>query len=1282
MPVRYLALFLIVALATAVFASTARPSVSQEAPPRPHRSFEDIPQWPETAVNHNDPEIDEGILPEFTPFEWGSRVWQTFQVNRWQIAYLPYGQSYSQIIGSETGANIQPHLNRGSTQVVFSSNRDGAYEIYHMPVSGSPVTRLTFSGSNNVNPAWSPNGNKIAFESYRDGQAEIYVMNADGSGQTRLTNNSGFDGMPTWSPDGSKIAFSSYRNGSYSIYVMNVNGSGVVKRSNQPYSFNPNWSPDGSKIAYDADLDGDGFQELWVMNADGSNQRLLVNPSGQTDAWAGSWTPDGNSITYTHINFVFQQGIWYWSSADLFFYSVSGNYTYRMTYTGREWHPDWQTADITPPVTTVRPLGAQSIHYFYISWTGQDVGPARIAGYDLRYKIGADGVWQTLINNQLGEGHEYRDAIGGQTYYFQVRARDYAGNVEAWKANNIVSTTIEGQPPQTTVIPLDPLTRRPNDGNLALHWTGFDLGGSGVALYELQYRLDDGPWMSWTEQTGGPATFYNLEAGRSYGFRVRGIDHAQNQENWNATTGETSTMVYSALIRGVAQDNSGTPVQGLDLITNPAAFMSENGDANGRYTALLATLLPTYNVTWAKSGYGPLPTTTFSTAQDVDLPIVLPPADNALSNSGFESGAFAPGWLPGGSTAPTITNTTRHTGQFAALLSQGGEGFDNGRILGNSSDHLQIVVDNAQTVHAAWIYNDQLVYHHRVAGVWQPAQIITNLTYGMLQLAVDDANTAHLAWQSSAGIYYARRPANGNWSTPELVAGSGQYQPELHMGVTGSGIVHLIWQPGSNRDIFYRQRTSSGTWTAVQNISNNNINNSSFGQSMFVDSGGAVHVAWTAGLEVFYTSRPAGGSWSAPLNISQQPNMFSGYPSLAAEADGVVHAVWGCSAKLCYARRAINGVWSSPYAFVESGNLLTRLTLDEDRNLHIIYGPEYDERVIRRDTSGNWSPALELRFNGQTLRSIVDSSGLVHAVYQDANDTNAYYTRQIAGGGWTLPTLLQRDPQTDTFFLLQIALDNADQPHLLWRNAYARTYYAGPVWSTTADTILLTQPVTIPITMSAPTLSFLYQMDSAECAAVSCLKAAVDDGLATTTLWSPAASSPTWRHQALDLSAWAGQAISLTFRLEQAANAPLVWAYLDEVTLGAAHPDVWVTADFRSGWLNEQVTHTLTYGNQGGAIATGTRLTYTLPAELSFVSASQPPISTDPLVWELGDLVARSGPFNLSVVMAVGATAVPFSTLHSPVAIQPSNAELETLNNNAQSGTFIGHLVFLPMMNR
>lgn len=67
-------------------------------------------------------------------------------------------------------------------------------------------------------------------------------MNADGSGQTNLTRNPAIDGFPVWSPNGRQIAFVSDRdgNGYTEIYVMNADGS------NQTYlagGTHPAWSP-------------------------------------------------------------------------------------------------------------------------------------------------------------------------------------------------------------------------------------------------------------------------------------------------------------------------------------------------------------------------------------------------------------------------------------------------------------------------------------------------------------------------------------------------------------------------------------------------------------------------------------------------------------------------------------------------------------------------------------------------------------------------------------------------------------------------------------------------------------------------------------------------------------------------------------------------------------------------------------------------------------------------------------------------------------------------------
>ena len=50
-------------------------------------------------------------------------------------------------------------------------------------------------------------------------------MNRDGSGLTQLTTAPGDDQDPSWSPDGRRIAFKSARNGEPDIFVMNADGS-------------------------------------------------------------------------------------------------------------------------------------------------------------------------------------------------------------------------------------------------------------------------------------------------------------------------------------------------------------------------------------------------------------------------------------------------------------------------------------------------------------------------------------------------------------------------------------------------------------------------------------------------------------------------------------------------------------------------------------------------------------------------------------------------------------------------------------------------------------------------------------------------------------------------------------------------------------------------------------------------------------------------------------------------------------------------------------------------
>src|SRR5262249_46076282 len=65
----------------------------------------------------------------------------------------------------------------------------------------------------------------------------------------RLTNNNSADGDPAWSPDGSRIAFWSNRDGKNEIYVMDADGTNVKRLTNNLADDDgPRWSPDGRKI--------------------------------------------------------------------------------------------------------------------------------------------------------------------------------------------------------------------------------------------------------------------------------------------------------------------------------------------------------------------------------------------------------------------------------------------------------------------------------------------------------------------------------------------------------------------------------------------------------------------------------------------------------------------------------------------------------------------------------------------------------------------------------------------------------------------------------------------------------------------------------------------------------------------------------------------------------------------------------------------------------------------------------------------------------------------------
>ena len=67
------------------------------------------------------------------------------------------------------------------------------------------------------------------------------------------------------------------------IYTMNPDGSDVrqlTSFTDDNPAFWENWSADGTQFVFSRFPPPDGFGQLWLMNADGSNQHLLLNDPG------------------------------------------------------------------------------------------------------------------------------------------------------------------------------------------------------------------------------------------------------------------------------------------------------------------------------------------------------------------------------------------------------------------------------------------------------------------------------------------------------------------------------------------------------------------------------------------------------------------------------------------------------------------------------------------------------------------------------------------------------------------------------------------------------------------------------------------------------------------------------------------------------------------------------------------------------------------------------------------------------------------------------------------
>jgi len=132
--------------------------------------------------------------------------------------------------------------------------------------------------------------------------SELVMMNLDGSDRVQLTDNSLQEFLPHFSPDATKVIYTKYTHGGYgtpaATSVVAVTDTATLvetELTSSNYDGYPVWSPDGTRVAFLSMRAQGTSPELWVMNADGSDQHRIGHPAGTSDdeVWGDiGWSSD------------------------------------------------------------------------------------------------------------------------------------------------------------------------------------------------------------------------------------------------------------------------------------------------------------------------------------------------------------------------------------------------------------------------------------------------------------------------------------------------------------------------------------------------------------------------------------------------------------------------------------------------------------------------------------------------------------------------------------------------------------------------------------------------------------------------------------------------------------------------------------------------------------------------------------------------------------------------------------------------------------------------------
>jgi hypothetical protein len=233
----------------------------------------------------------------FSISQTGVLAYESNSSGKTQLAWVDRNGKQLSSVGQPSNY-FRPRLSPDEKQVAVDDlDAQGNRDIWIIDLARGTPTRFTFDPAVDWIPVWSPDGSRILFSSNREGVFDLYQKPATGAGKEVLLLKSDLPKNPTdWSADGRFILYTvNDPKTSFDLWVLPLFGD------QKPFPFLQTQfneragrlSPDGQWIAYASDESGDW--QVYVQSFPAGGGKWQISTNG---GFFPAWRRDGKELFY------------------------------------------------------------------------------------------------------------------------------------------------------------------------------------------------------------------------------------------------------------------------------------------------------------------------------------------------------------------------------------------------------------------------------------------------------------------------------------------------------------------------------------------------------------------------------------------------------------------------------------------------------------------------------------------------------------------------------------------------------------------------------------------------------------------------------------------------------------------------------------------------------------------------------------------------------------------------------------------------------------------------